>query len=323
MTDILVFDGSHAAYRVWHKMPPLSYRGVPTTVLFGFLKTMLKQYKKHKPKSIIVCWDGGTPNWRKELVPTYKESRKKVQRSPEEYAEFEKMKVQMEKLHWKLPMFGVSSLRILSTEADDLIARIPDMLEGDVTIVSGDQDMYQLVAYCTGVKVVDPIYNKELTRDNFHKTTGIIPDIAYWELYRAMVGDKSDNIPGIKGIGTKTALHILNELGMQDQEEDPFDVLVNHIRAQNFTPTVCNRLQDAIESDQLIDTIECMDLLEDVGATTPSIYQAFQEWTQGDYEECYAWMTKMGMMTLTRDDNLMAMVKTLQSPLEFSKVVEL
>lgn len=164
---------------------------------------------------VIACWDHGKSQYRKELYPEYKAQREKKRREKteeekEDYMEFIR---QMNELHDFLPNLGVISLKSKGWEADDLIYVATTQNTEDITvIVTTDRDMLQLVD--EKVFVWSPFKEKLITPANFVQETGVSKE-SYLD-FRALVGDSSDNIKGVPGIGEKTAKSLILRYGNMD-----------------------------------------------------------------------------------------------------------
>jgi hypothetical protein len=163
--------------------------------------------RTYTPNVVIVCWDGGAPEYRYEYCPTYK------QRDHSDDDTYEDFLEQVIELQDVLPYFGVTSVRKIGAEADDLMYQAAVMLTGSKVIMTTDQDLYQAI-FLPDTTVYSPTKDIEVTKDNFTEATdGVAPDWETWMTYRAMVGDSSDGIPGCHGIGHKYALNILELYG--------------------------------------------------------------------------------------------------------------
>lgn len=201
----LILDGTAVAYRAFHAVQDLSAPdGTPTNALFGFVR-LLKQMEKHwQPAKTIVVFDGGSPPSRMNLCPHYK-----AQRAPMPDA----LRVQFELIEEFLDASGTPHLRLPNEEADDVIATLAVRASESgcsVRIATSDKDLMQLVtpsiwlvAPTKDAKVLDPPGVKE--------KTGVKPEqIVEW---LALIGDSADNLPGVSGIGPKTATKLLEEYG--------------------------------------------------------------------------------------------------------------
>lgn len=202
---LIAIDGNHLAYRCKYTFS-LSNKGVDVSITYGFLRVMNSIINKFRPTSVMVGWDGGIPEFRRQAVPSYKISRH-VNDDPEERANFYR---QIDDLHdYALPLSGVMSVRRIGAEADDLVYHASRMFEGDTIIVTGDSDLVQAI---TGnVSLFVPSKDKLITQDDVFEEYGIeLSNFVHW---KALKGDSSDNIPGVPGIGDKTASKLFEEFG--------------------------------------------------------------------------------------------------------------
>ena len=200
----LIIDGNNMAHRCRHVFS-LSNKGEDVSVKYGFLRVLQSLMKRFKPTSVIVCWDGGTPEFRRKSVPEYKIHRDHG--DPVDYADF--LRQIDELITYALPIMGVINVRRSGAEADDLMYHASRMLVDDCIIVTSDKDLFQAIA--DGVKVYNParetLYDADVLKDEI----GI--DVTKYVDWRAIQGDGSDNIPGVPGIGEKTATKLFYEWG--------------------------------------------------------------------------------------------------------------
>ncbi len=182
----------------------------PTGVIFGFLKTILALQSLFNTKHIVFCWDSKFSK-RKEIFPGYKQKRKeRMNEWTDEEEQFEKeFRFQMKKLRKEyLRRVGYRNIFCQKGyEGDDLIASICSNLpaDDDAIIISGDHDLYQCIKF--NVSFYNPIKGKKLTLQRFKKKYGIIPN--QWATVKILAGCSTDEIPGIKGVGEKTAIKYL------------------------------------------------------------------------------------------------------------------
>lgn len=202
----LIVDGQNLAHRCRHTFS-LSSNGVDTSVTYGFLRTLHTIMLRYAPDVVVVCWDGGVPEYRRKYCPTYKN------RDRSEDDTYEEFMAQVIELQDILPSFGVTSVRKVGAEADDLMYQTALLLTGNKIIMTTDQDLYQAVLSVDDVTVYSPTKDLEITKANFEEVTGVEPDWGTWMTYRAMVGDSSDGIPGAHGIGPKFALNTIKLCG--------------------------------------------------------------------------------------------------------------
>jgi 5'-3' exonuclease len=193
------------AYRAKYAFS-LSNRGEDVSVSYGMLRMIKKLMERFEPKSVIVCWDGGVPEFRCKAVPSYKANRHKDD-DPLEYESFLAQMIELDT--YAFPLMGIISARKEGAEADDLMHHASRILLEDSIIVTSDKDLIQSVN--PQVDVYSPNKDKLYTLDNIEDELDI-PLTQYID-WRALQGDSSDNIPGVKGIGEKTATKLFKEYG--------------------------------------------------------------------------------------------------------------
>jgi len=203
---LLVCDGHNIAYRSHFAIRKLSRSdGFPTNAIFGFIRQIDSLIARFEPDYLAVVFDGGIPARRRRLLESYKAQRPHM---PPELAQ------QMDELSRYLQAARITSLRIEGEEADDVMASIAAAAEqrgiADVMLATGDKDMLQLVndyvKVCTPSATQQPLGSEEVLAK-----TGVRPEqIVEW---LALVGDSADNIPGVAGVGPKTASALLGEYG--------------------------------------------------------------------------------------------------------------
>ncbi|MDQ3507058.1 MAG: DNA polymerase I [Actinomycetota bacterium] len=205
---IYLIDGFSLLYRAFYALPQTisTSGGLPTNALYGFTSMVMKLLDEGDGEEvgIGVVWDAGLPKFRMEIFPEYKANRSAM---PEE------LRAQTDHMDEILEAMNIPAMRAEGFEADDAIAtlskKIPDGVE--LMIVTGDQDAMQLVG--GNVKVVRTTRGvsetKEYGRDEVIEEYGVTPEQIPG--YKALVGDTSDNIPGVKGIGPKGATKLLQE----------------------------------------------------------------------------------------------------------------
>lgn len=227
----LLVDGNNIAYRSFHKLSLSTPGGADVGVVYGFLKSLQKYCNRFKPSRIIVCWDGGIPEYRRQYVPSYKANRVKDE-------SFETVFSQMDLLHNSfLPVCGVLSVKRIGIEADDLMYHAASCLKNDeCIIISSDKDMYQALRM-DNVSVYNPNTDTLVDVEQIEEEYGI-PIIDYVS-FRALVGDSSDNISGAVGIGTVTAKKLFAEfntvtamLNAAESENLPHKGMTNAVAAK-------------------------------------------------------------------------------------------
>jgi len=201
---LVLVDGSSYLYRAFHALPPLTTsRGLPTGAVKGVLN-MLKSLRKQYPNSpFAVVFDAKGGTFRDELFAEYKANRPSM---PDE------LRVQVEPLHASVRALGLPLLCVEGVEADDVIgtlARQAAAEKRDVVISTGDKDMAQLV--CPHVTLVNTMTGSVYDEGGVKEKFGVGPELIID--YLALMGDKVDNIPGVPGVGEKTALGLLVGIG--------------------------------------------------------------------------------------------------------------
>ncbi len=216
MTAVLI-DGHHMMYRCCFipELQRLKTRdGIPTGPVFGFLRVLGATLRRLKATSCVVVWDVGKSAYRKEFYPAYKANRDDKEK-PEA---LENIQEQIGITQEILPHLNVKQLALQGYEGDDLlyllIKTLREMDEDidDIIVVTEDKDLLQLVE--TDTKVYRPISDQLVDVDNFEEMTGITRE--YFVLRKALVGDKSDNIDGVRGVGEKTANKLITEAYWQE-----------------------------------------------------------------------------------------------------------
>jgi len=195
----MIIDGNNLAYREYHKLPQLTSGIKSTSVIFGVLRSLVKLRREFNPEVIIFTWDNKI-NFRKEQYPTYKAHRKKDDNFQSVYEQIDIMHKEI------LPSFGVPSVSVKGMEADDIITVYShDKRLYPIVVCSSDTDLYQIVD-----KNVS-IYNwKDVVTEQTFIEKYKFPLRAY-PIYKSLVGDTSDNIKGVKGIGEKRAKELMSE----------------------------------------------------------------------------------------------------------------
>ncbi len=203
MEKLVLIDGNSLINRAFYATPVFTTKaGVPTNGVFGFVKLMLKIISDKKPTYFAVAFDLHAPTFRHKMYADYKAGRKPM---PSELA------LQMPILKDVLKTMQIKTLELPGYEADDLLGTMAKKHNVQTFIYTGDRDAYQLVDETTNVcytrKGVSDIL--ELSNDNFFDELGLTPSQII-DL-KALMGDKSDNIPGVAGVGEKSALSLLEQ----------------------------------------------------------------------------------------------------------------
>jgi len=214
---LMIIDGNSLMFRAFYALPPLSNnRGEYTNAVHGFLSMFLKAYSQYKPNLISVAFDRKAPTFRHKEYSDYKAGRKVT--PPELFPQFDILKD-------ILKAMDVCILEIDGYEADDILGTLSVWANErgiDTLVVTGDKDSLQLVSETTSIMLNKKgITDTEIyTPETFREKYGIEPE--NFVDVKALMGDKSDNIPGIPGIGEKTALSLI-------QKYDTIENLYDHI----------------------------------------------------------------------------------------------
>jgi DNA polymerase-1 len=204
LKTLYIVDGSSYLYRAYHALPPLSNAlGEPTGAVFGVANMIRKLTIERKPEYIAIIFDAKGKNFRHELYKEYKAHRPPM---PDD------LKVQIEPLHKLIKAMGLPLLCVEGVEADDVIATLAKQAEhnGWNTVISTiDKDIMQLVN--PRIKIMNDMTKTEFDEDAVIKKFGIPSSLVVD--YLSLIGDTADNIPGVPGIGPKTAVKLLNEYG--------------------------------------------------------------------------------------------------------------
>ncbi|MEE4462300.1 5'-3' exonuclease H3TH domain-containing protein, partial [Azotobacter chroococcum] len=203
-TPLVLVDGSSYLYRAFHALPPLTTSaGLPTGAVKGVLNMLLSLRKQYPDSPFAVVFDAKGPTFRDELFEHYKSHRPPM---PDD------LRVQIEPLHACVRALGLPLLCIDGVEADDVIGTLAcssAAVERPVVISTGDKDMAQLVD--GHISLVNTMTGSRLDRAGVVEKFGVGPELIIDFL--ALMGDKVDNIPGVPGVGEKTALGLLQGLG--------------------------------------------------------------------------------------------------------------
>ncbi|MFQ5522475.1 MAG: DNA polymerase I [Acidimicrobiia bacterium] len=272
MPTLALIDGNSIAYRAFYALPEdLATRsGVVTNAVFGFTRMLIRLLKDHHPEAVAVAWDVSRETFRTETFPEYKAQRAKA---PDHF------KSQLPLIDEVLQALGITQLREEGYEADDIIASLARqaVAEGwEVLIVTGDRDAFQLVG--GPVKVLYTrrgISDTVLVDEEYVEKKYGIPPSRYVE-YAALRGDTSDNLPGVPGVGEKTASRLIGEYG-------DIDGVYAHIT--DLTPKLRENL--AASREQVYLNRELMALVDDLEIGHGLDDLRVQEWDRARVKELF------------------------------------
>ena len=203
-------DGSGYIFRAYYALPPLSRKsdGLPTGAVSGFCSMLFKLLEdarsddsKNKPTHFAVIFDSARKNFRNEIYSEYKANRAEA---PDDLAP------QFEYIRKSVEAFNLPSIELINYEADDLIATYAKKIiesGAKVTVISSDKDLMQLVS--TKIRLFDPMKSKVIGEKEVFEKFGVKPNQVID--VQSLAGDSSDNIPGVPGIGVKTAAELINK----------------------------------------------------------------------------------------------------------------
>ncbi|MDA7606096.1 DNA polymerase I [Pelagibacteraceae bacterium] len=248
-----LIDGSGYIFRAYYALPPLSRKsdGLPTGAVSGFCSMLFKLLEDsrsddsaHKPTHFAVIFDSAKKNFRNDIYTEYKANRSET---PEDLAP------QFEYIRKAVKAFSLPSIELINYEADDLIATYAKQIVdagAKVTVISSDKDLMQLVS--EKIRLYDPMKNKVLGENEVFEKFGVKPNQVID--VQSLAGDSSDNIPGVPGIGVKTAAELINKY-------KTLDVLLKNI---NEIPQNKRRETLLMNKDKAILSKKLVTLKEDV-----------------------------------------------------------
>lgn len=201
---LLLIDGYGFVFRAYHSLPPLTNpEGLPIGAVYGFVNMLYKFISNHSADYVAVVLDSGQKNFRHELYANYKANRPPA---PEDLVP------QFPIIKEAVKAFGLKALDAVGFEADDLIATYTKIAQSkgiEVVVVSSDKDLMQLIT--DNVSMYDAMRDRKIGAEQVIEKFGVQPTQVLDVL--ALIGDSSDNIPGVKGIGPKTAAELINAYG--------------------------------------------------------------------------------------------------------------
>lgn len=222
---INLIDGYGYVFRAYYALPPMTDpKGTPVGAVFGFCRMLLNLIEKHKNEPLAVVFDSGGKNHRHKLYPAYKSHRPPA---PEDLIP------QFPLVRDVCQALGVFMIEMPGQEADDLIATYARLAKKEgyaVNIVSSDKDLMQLVN--DHVTMYDPMKNKTIDHAGVVEKFGVPPDQVID--VQALMGDSADNIPGIPGVGPKTATELIKEYGSLDNLYVHVDAMKVSKRKENL-----------------------------------------------------------------------------------------
>ncbi|WP_100399849.1 DNA polymerase I [Bacillus sp. FJAT-44742] len=242
MSKLILIDGNSIAYRAFFALPLLNNeKGVYTNAVYGFTTMLLKVIEEEKPSHMLVAFDAGKTTFRHKTYEKYKSGR---QKTPPELSE------QLPLIREVLDAFNISRFEIENYEADDIIGTLSKEAETqnwEVKVYSGDKDLLQLVSEKTNVALT----RKGITNVETYDMNAIEEKYGFHPEQiidmKGLMGDSSDNIPGVPGIGEKTAIKLLKQFGTIEKVLDS----INEISGKKMKERLEENKDQAIMSKEL------------------------------------------------------------------------
>lgn len=286
MSKCLLIDGNNIVFRAYYAFARQNLKtskNEPTGALYGFLRMLLKMIHDERPDYLAVAFDTSRDTFRKEMYPEYKAKRKPV---PED------LLIQLPLAQKAVEALSIKVLKMDGFEADDLIGSVTQSFKtnNEVSIVTGDRDLLQLIEENVTVRMCKKGVSEidMFDKNKFYETYGFEP-IQIID-FKALMGDSSDNIPGVKGIGEKKALPLIQQFNTIENLYDKIELVANEKNRQKLL----DDKQSAFLSKQLATIkldIECFktsdELACDLSCTqSESFAQFLQRWEFGSlYKE--------------------------------------
>jgi DNA polymerase-1 len=244
---LFLIDGSSYIYRAFYAIRHLSNsKGLPTNATFGFVQMLLKVLKDHRPDHLVVIFDSKAPTFRSEVYKEYKANRPAMPES---------LSPQIPYIKKIIEAYRIALLEREGYEADDLIGTVAKRLESEVevVIVTGDKDLLQLVSH--RIQVYDSMKEKRFGVEEVIQRFGVSPEQVVEVM--GLAGDAIDNIPGIPGIGEKTAIQLIKTYGsienlLTHAEEIPQKKLKENLRTHGDLARLSRKLA-TIHTDVPVD----------------------------------------------------------------------
>ena len=241
---VLLIDGHYLMFRSWFGIPNpmINSNGIEVRAIYGFFNTTFRLLNTLNPTHLAFVFDPKGPTFRNELYNEYKANRSET---PEE------LKKQLEIITTKLPSTNIKSIIVNNYEADDVLGTIGKTL-GDgstkVLIYSGDSDLHQLID--DNIRIITTSRNGEIIEYNKNLINEVYDGLNPNQIvdFKSLTGDSSDNIPGIPGVGKKTASKLLNEF----KTLDSLSKNLNLIKQEKLKNNLIENFNNSIKAKQLI-----------------------------------------------------------------------
>ena len=274
---IILVDGSSYLYRAYHALPPLTTsKNQPTGAIKGVISMIKKILIDHPDSPLAVVFDAKGKTFRHDMYAEYKANRPPM---PEDLVQ------QIEPIHQIISLMGIKLIMISGVEADDVIGTLAEQARQkklNTVISTGDKDMTQLV--CENVSVVNTMSGELLDEDGVLKKFGVGPELI--TDYLALIGDKSDNVPGVDKVGPKTAVKWLDEYqnieGIKNNAESIGGKVGENLRASLETLDLAHELVKIKVDVPLEVGIEDLSVTEPNSEELSKLYEEleFNSWLQ-------------------------------------------
>lgn len=240
--NLYLIDGNSYFYRAYHAIKGLSNsKGLPTNAIYGFINMVFKIIREKKPDFLAIVFDSPVPTERHRIYKEYKAQRPETPND---------LIIQIPYIKKTIDAFRVKTFEMPGYEADDIICTLAKKAASekiDVFILSGDKDMMQVVG--NNIKIYDPMKDMTVDEKYVSERFGVLPEKI--PEIMALAGDTADNIPGVKGIGEKTAKELITRTGNLEE-------LINH--PEKITNERLRKMvMDNIENIRLSKTLATID----------------------------------------------------------------
>jgi DNA polymerase-1 len=301
---ILLVDLNNMAYRALH-VHHLSHKGIDTSVEYGTLRMLAGLIHKYKPESVVACFDGGTPAYRKALLPCYKANRKKDKDDTRDWEDvFRQINTLADHV---LPMHGVLVLRRRYIEADDLLYWCAVLSDDLPIVVTADKDLLQACSI-PDTRVLNPMTGKLYDSKGFQREFGF--PAVHFVHFKVMLGDGSDNVPGVKGIGPVAATKVIHEwLAKRNR-------LMGNVPIPGNTWDCLNdRQQKSLDTFGMWQACyDVMDLSVDRCGAKYAIHRQKDNWCRAAGAQVKMYYMRNGFASLLQDPDIVPSFKRLVKP---------
>jgi DNA polymerase I len=303
---LFLVDGSGFIFRAFHALPPLNRPdGTPVNAVLGFSNMLLKLLSDQEVDHLAVIFDHSRASFRQEIYPAYKANRDETP---------DALIPQFDLIRRACTAFNVPHLDKQGFEADDIIAtyvRVARSQGFDVTIVSSDKDLMQLIA--PGVVMWDPMKNRLLGREAVEEKFGVGPEKVVD--VQALIGDSSDNIPGVPGIGVKTASLLIQAFG----DLDTLLARAHEIPQNKRRQTLMDHREEALLSRRLAQLDANVDVSPDLSVfkRSPLPSQTLEDFmVENDFKSLLARVRREGLVSSNQSSTVSSPQESARAPHE-------